>query len=90
MGLAFGTGRHPTTNLCLEWLATNPPRGARVLDFGCGSGILAFAALALGAKRVWAVDNDPQALIATADNARLNDVGDALAIGGPEGLPEID
>lgn len=92
MGLAFGTGRHPTTALCLDWLARHPPRGARVLDFGCGSGVLALAALALGAKRGWAVDHDPQALTATEDNARLNDLAARLWIGPTERLPaaEVD
>lgn len=89
MGLAFGTGRHPTTALCLERLAADPPRGARVLDFGCGSGVLALAALVLGAKHAWAVDNDPQALTATADNARLNGLTDSVTIGTPDSLPAI-
>lgn len=89
MGLAFGTGRHPTTAMCLDWLARHPPRGARVLDFGCGSGVLALAALALGAKHAWAVDYDPQALTATEDNARLNDLGRSLWVGSPERLPAI-
>ena len=73
-GLAFGTGTHPTTALCLEWLDANPPRGLEAVDYGCGSGILALAALRLGASHVWAVDNDPQALLATADNARKNGI----------------
>jgi ribosomal protein L11 methyltransferase len=90
MGLAFGTGRHPTTALCLEWLAAHPPRGARVLDYGSGSGILALAALRLGATRAWAVDYDPQALTATADNARCNDLGHSLWVGPPESLPEVE
>ena len=90
MGLAFGTGRHPTTALCLEWLAAHPPRGARVLDYGAGSGILALAALRLGATRAWAVDHDPQALTATADNARCNDLGHSLWVGPPESLPEVE
>lgn len=74
MGLAFGTGRHPTTALCLEWLDAARLTGTKVLDFGCGSGILAIAALKLGAARVWATDNDPQALLATRGNAMLNGV----------------
>jgi ribosomal protein L11 methyltransferase len=90
MGLAFGTGRHPTTALCLDWLARHPPRGARVLDFGSGSGILALAALALGAERCWAVDHDPQALLATEENARLNDVARLLWIGPLERLPSVE
>ena len=90
MGLAFGTGQHPTTALCLDWLAQHPPRAARVLDFGCGSGILALAALALGAQRAWAVDHDPQALIATEDNADLNDRVATLWVGTPERLPAVE
>jgi len=77
-GLAFGSGTHPTTALCLRWLdalaARGELRGRDVLDFGCGSGILALAALKLGAARVTGIDNDPQALIATADNAERNGV----------------
>jgi ribosomal protein L11 methyltransferase len=61
-GLAFGTGTHPTTRLCLEWLDSHPPAAAQVIDYGCGSGILAIAAALLGAAQVWATDNDPQAL----------------------------
>lgn len=76
-GLAFGTGTHPTTALCLEWLdglfQANKNGGA-VLDYGCGSGILAIAALLLGAERAIAVDNDPQALVATRDNALRNGI----------------
>ena len=75
-GLAFGSGTHPTTALCLQWLDELATRGElqgrEVLDFGCGSGILALAALKLGASRAVGVDNDPQALIATADNAQRN------------------
>ncbi|OUS11667.1 ribosomal protein L11 methyltransferase [Gammaproteobacteria bacterium 53_120_T64] len=71
-GLAFGSGTHPTTFLCLQWLDAQPLAGKTVVDFGCGSGILAIAALLLGAKRVIATDNDPQALLATRDNARRN------------------
>ena len=77
-GLAFGTGTHATTALCLEWLADHPPAGAEVLDYGCGSGILAVAAVMLGARHAWAVDIDPQALTATRDNARLNHVADRI------------
>lgn len=71
-GLAFGTGSHPTTRLCLGGLARRKPEGLRVLDYGCGSGVLAIAALALGASQAWAVDYDPQALVATRDNADYN------------------
>lgn len=73
-GLAFGTGTHPTTALCLEWLDGQQLQGATVLDYGCGSGILAIAALLLGADRAIAVDNDPQALLATRDNAERNGI----------------
>jgi ribosomal protein L11 methyltransferase len=73
-GLAFGTGTHPTTALCLEWLDAADVIGKRVIDYGCGSGILAIAAAKLGAAHVSAVDLDPQALIATRDNAERNGV----------------
>jgi ribosomal protein L11 methyltransferase len=89
MGLAFGTGEHPTTALCLEWLEERLPEGARVLDYGCGSGILALAALALGASYAWAVDSDPQALQATSDNAELNAVSGRIWIGAPGALPVV-
>ena len=72
-GLAFGTGTHPTTSMCLQWLSENNPRDKVIIDYGCGSGILALAALALGAKKVIAIDHDPQALLATQNNADLND-----------------
>ena len=75
-GLAFGTGTHPTTALCLEWLASNDLTGKTVIDYGCGSGILAVAAILLGAKEAHAVDIDPQALTATHDNALKNNVSD--------------
>lgn len=75
-GLAFGTGAHPTTALCLEWLATTLTPQQHVIDYGCGSGILAIAALALGAASCWAVDLDPQALEATRENARRNAIAD--------------
>jgi ribosomal protein L11 methyltransferase len=71
-GLAFGTGSHPTTHLCLEWLASALPTGATVLDYGCGSGILAIAAKMLGAASVTGVDIDEQAVQATAANALAN------------------
>lgn len=75
-GLAFGTGLHPTTNMCLRWLAQHVSPGDRVIDYGCGSGILALAAAKLGAKTVYAIDNDPQAITATENNLALNTLGD--------------
>jgi ribosomal protein L11 methyltransferase len=84
-GLAFGTGTHATTALCLEWLDGNPPVGREVIDYGCGSGILAIAAGKLGARRVRAVDIDPQALQATRENARRNEV-EGLSVMFPEAL----
>lgn len=89
-GLAFGTGTHETTALCLRWLAANPPRGSRVLDYGCGSGVLAVAALRLGATSATAVDIDPQALEATVENARRNGVADRLSVMAPEELAQHD
>jgi ribosomal protein L11 methyltransferase len=77
-GLAFGTGTHPTTALCLEWLDAAPLGGKRVIDYGCGSGILAIAAARLGAAGVLAVDIDPQALLATRDNAERNGVAQLI------------
>ncbi|WP_330970703.1 50S ribosomal protein L11 methyltransferase, partial [Lysobacter sp. A3-1-A15] len=83
-GLAFGSGTHPTTALCLQWLDTLASEGALreqpVLDFGCGSGILALAALKLGAARAVGIDNDPQALLATHDNAARNEVAERLSV----------
>ena len=79
-GLAFGSGTHPTTALCLEWLDGLQLAGKRVIDYGCGSGILAIAALKLGAGEAIGVDNDPQALIASANNAERNDVAERLAL----------
>ena len=77
-GLAFGTGTHPTTALCLEWLDAADVAGKRVIDYGCGSGILAIAAAKLGAASVCAVDIDPQALLATHDNAERNGVAQLI------------
>ena len=71
-GLAFGTGTHQTTSLCLDFLDENPPISSDVIDFGCGTGILAIAAAKLGAKRVIAIDNDPQAVIASRENVANN------------------
>jgi ribosomal protein L11 methyltransferase len=79
-GLAFGTGTHATTRLCLEWLEAHVTAAARVIDYGCGSGILALAALRLGAARAFCFDIDPQALIASADNARANALEDRLEV----------
>lgn len=77
-GLAFGTGTHPSTALCLDWIARNEVRHLEVLDFGCGSGILGIAALLLGAQRCTAVDIDAQAILATRDNARQNGVAERM------------
>ena len=73
-GLAFGTGKHPTTDLCLQWLGEQNLAQVSVLDFGCGSGILALAAAKLGAQPVVAIDIDPQALKATEQNSAANDI----------------
>jgi len=79
-GLAFGTGTHPTTALCLEWLDGQDVSGRQVVDYGCGSGILAIAAAKLGASDVRAVDIDPQALLATRDNAQRNAVLECITV----------
>ncbi|MEW9573561.1 50S ribosomal protein L11 methyltransferase [Rhodanobacter sp. Si-c] len=79
-GLAFGSGTHPTTALCLEWLDGLELAGKSMIDYGCGSGILAIAALKLGAANAVGVDNDPQALIASRDNAERNGVAEHLAL----------
>jgi ribosomal protein L11 methyltransferase len=79
-GLAFGTGTHPTTAMCLQWLDGRDLRGLEVVDYGCGSGILAIAALQLGAAAARAVDIDPQALIATRDNALRNRIESGLTV----------
>jgi ribosomal protein L11 methyltransferase len=86
-GLAFGTGTHPTTALCLEALAEIDVDGRRVLDYGCGSGILAIAAARLGAASVWAIDIDTQALLATRANAQRNAVTEHIETGLPAELP---
>ena len=88
-GLAFGTGTHATTALCLEWLDGADIKGRLVVDYGCGSGILAIAAARLGAPEVWAVDNDPQALVASRDNAARNGVTEALHICLPPAFPPM-
>ena len=79
-GLAFGTGTHPTTALCLEWLDSLDLRGKTVIDFGCGSGILAIAALKLGAQSAVGIDIDPQAILASRNNAEQNGVADRLQL----------
>lgn len=85
-GVAFGTGTHPTTRLVLQWLEANPPAGRRVLDYGCGSGILAIAAAKLGAARVIGTDIDAQAVHAARANAAANGTpGDYTA---PDALPD--
>jgi|SRR6516225_3883081 ribosomal protein L11 methyltransferase len=85
-GLAFGTGSHPTTHLCLRWLAERPPRGAQVLDYGCGSGILAITAAKLGAATVTGVDVDAQAIAVSRANAEANGV--SASFGAPEQIGE--
>jgi ribosomal protein L11 methyltransferase len=87
-GLAFGTGTHPTTALCLEWLESLDLAGKTVIDFGCGSGILAIAAIKLGAAKVIGIDIDPQALTASKDNAERNGVADQLELFLPQNQPE--
>jgi ribosomal protein L11 methyltransferase len=83
-GLAFGTGTHPSTRLCLAWLAEQPLAGRSVLDYGCGSGILAIAALKLGAAHATAVDIDPQAVAVTCLNAAANGVAERLTACSPD------
>ena len=79
-GLAFGTGSHATTALCLEWLAAHVKSRARVIDYGCGSGILALAAIKLGAQHAYCFDIDPQALTATAENAAANGIAAQVTV----------
>jgi len=79
-GLAFGTGTHPTTELCLRWLDSADVAGKTIVDFGCGSGVLAIAALKLGAARAIGIDHDPQAILATRDNAERNGVAERLDV----------
>jgi len=85
-GLGFGTGQHPTTALCLEWLERELAPGSTVVDYGCGSGILAVTALRLGALHAFATDIEPQAIAATIANAELNGVADRLWVGAPHNL----
>ena len=80
-GMAFGTGTHPTTRLCLEIVGERAPVGGVVIDIGCGSGVLAIAALKLGAARALGVDTDPEAVAAARKNAELNGLGDRLLLG---------
>ena len=92
-GLAFGTGTHPTTALCLEWLDQQEISGKTVIDYGCGSGILAIAAALLGAKEVIAIDNDPQAILASESNRELNGVSAkqmSVHLPGVEDHPQAD
>jgi ribosomal protein L11 methyltransferase len=89
-GLAFGTGTHPTTALCLAQLDGMALTGATVVDYGCGSGILAVAALKLGAARALGVDNDPQALVATRDNAQRNGIAEQALLVTLPGAAEIE
>jgi len=91
-GLAFGTGTHPTTALCLEWIDGMDFTGRTVIDYGCGSGVLAVAAALKGAGQVHAIDHDPQALDATRDNAVRNGVGDRIETALPDErvAPEAD
>jgi ribosomal protein L11 methyltransferase len=79
-GLAFGTGTHPTTALCLSWLDAQLAADMRVIDYGCGSGILGIAAARLGAAQVWCYDIDPQALIAARENALANEVATRVTV----------
>ena len=89
-GMAFGTGSHPTTRLCLEWLERNVTEGVSVLDYGCGSGILAIAAARLGARDVLGVDIDPQAVSAAHSNAERNDVSARFADSAREIVGQFD
>jgi ribosomal protein L11 methyltransferase len=92
-GLAFGTGTHPTTRLCLQWMDghdfANNLSGQTVVDYGCGSGVLGIVAAIKGAEDVICVDNDPQALLATSDNASRNDVADKLRVFLPEQFKSV-
>lgn len=89
-GLAFGTGSHPTTSLCLNWLDNNLVPSQHIIDYGCGSGILAIAAALLGASKVYAVDNDSQAITATLNNMGKNRISNQLIqTYSPEALPQV-
>lgn len=87
-GLAFGTGTHPTTALCMAWLDAQDMQDKTVLDYGCGSGILGVAAAKLGAKSITAIDIDPQALLATRSNAERNEVSELISTGLPRELDD--
>ncbi|MDU7372815.1 MAG: 50S ribosomal protein L11 methyltransferase, partial [Klebsiella michiganensis] len=87
-GLAFGTGTHPTTAMCLQWLDGLDLAGKTIIDFGCGSGILAIAALKLGAAKAIGIDIDPQAIQASRDNAERNGVSERLELYLPKDQPE--
>jgi len=89
-GLAFGSGSHETTHLCLEYLDSSNLKELTVIDYGCGSGILGIAALSLGAKKVMAVDIDPQAIIATKENAKINNVDKNISIVSPDTLIDTE
>lgn len=91
-GLAFGSGEHPTTSLCLEWLASNimPNQKCTIIDYGSGSGILSLAAVKLGAVKAMAVDNDPQAIMATNENAKRNNIATQVEAFFPDELPAIE
>ena len=89
-GLAFGTGTHATTALCLQWLESMDLSGKTVMDFGCGSGILAIAALKLGASRAIGIDIDPKAITASKENAERNGVLEQIELYLPEEAPEFD
>lgn len=91
-GIAFGTGKHTTTAACLNWMANHNITDKSLIDYGCGSGILALAALKLGAKKVYAIDVDPQALQSTKDNAQRNHISTQLCISHPDAieLPTAD
>jgi ribosomal protein L11 methyltransferase len=91
-GLAFGTGTHPTTSLCIEWLAENDVTDKVVIDYGCGSGILAMVAALLGAKQVYAVDIDEQALQAARENIERNNLSEKIIVSDVDhaSLPEAD
>src|SRR5690625_2706137 len=88
-GVAFGSGTHPTTALCLEWVESRNMTGKSVLDYGCGSGVLSLAAALKGASRLVAVDHDPQALQSTAENARRNNLDGHIEVLLPKAYGEL-